>query len=383
MFDQLWSDGHSAYRQSHYREAALLFARAKEAARQFGNPAQAFKAGFWEAHSREMLGEYKQAYALLFKLLASAGEDVPCYERWCAEMGCYQLWMGLGKRTYQERQERLARLEDYANQHPNTPAGDLPELRAQLLASSAQWSEALTQWEEAWTRYDGSGYVKSEKAQGAIQACLRLGHSTEAQRWLSLLAETEQDRAYGVQSLHGCQALCALEGDGRAKELEPIAQNLEDDLASSDSDDNAFFRYVLARIYLLIRPQQSPYDRFHPARAALRRRPEDGRSWERALVLVDYHLAALRFLLGMAPCDDYYYRHPSLLPERWNTVAESALQPCLHRLNVALHQAQRKAERLDQLNETTWYGSEVHARKERRDLMLSAYTGEQINSATR
>lgn len=413
-FQEFDDDGHAAYRAGRKREAALHFAQAREAARLAQDTARSFQAGCWEADSWRMMGDYKRAYALLFTLLAEADDRAPILERWLAESDSYILWVVLGRRTRHERLERLKRLEAFATGHPQVPAGDLPQLRAELEESGARWAEALIHWEIAWTRDDDTGYLKCGKAFGALQALLRLDRGEEAARWLALLGETEQDRAYGRLLYGQAQALCGLYAPPDTGVLEAARRALEDALTGTDHDENAAAWHLLARLWLLLRPDQDPADPLHPARAALRRRPETGRDWNRAITLVDYRLAGLRFLAGIPPCDDYYHRHPSRagtrpyksisynspllsysiynrlksliskkficarpsypspIPARIQAPDPAAWDRRLRRLHAALADADRRAAALDADNETDWYSSEVAARRERLEHILTA-----------
>lgn len=413
-FEELFDDGHAAYRAGRYREAVLHFAQAKEAARLARDTAGIFQAGVWEALSWRNVGDNKRAYALLFTLLAEADDRAPVYERWLAEKNSYRLWLGLGRRTREERLARLERLEAFATCHPKVPTGDLPEIRASLEESGAHWAEALSHWEIAWTRDDDTGYIKCGKAFGALESLLRLDRGEEAARWLVLLGETEQDRAGGRLRYGQAQALCGLYAPLDTRALDAARHALEDALTGTDYDGNAAARHLLARLWLLLRPDQDPTDPLHPARAALRRRPETGRDWDRAITLVDYRLAGLRFLAGIPPCDDYYHRHPSRadthpyksisynspllsysiynrlksliskkficarpshpspIPARIQALDPAAWDRRLRRFHAALADADRRAAAWDEDHETDWYSSEVAARRERLEHILAA-----------
>lgn len=379
-FEHFFDGGYAAYRASRNREAALLYSQAREAARLVQDKVRTFRAGFWEAHSWEQLGELKRAYAQFFMLLAEADDDTPILERWLAEKHAFELWCALGRRTRSERLERLGRLEEFAATHPTVPAADLPQLRARHEIEGARWTAALEQCEKAWTLHadDTGGYVKSGMALGAIEVLLRLGRSTDASRWLDLLGRTDQDKPFGRRAYHMAQALSALHAaqGSQSTALEVSLLALEDDLAGTEAMDNAEMRHVLVRLWLLLRPYQNPADPFHPARAALRHRPEGRHNWDRTICLTDYHLACLRYLVGSPPCDDYYHGHP---PSEPSLTVESpkAIARQLCRMRAALNFAYRFAAERDEDNETDWYTNEVSAREERLATVLTALKGQQ------
>jgi hypothetical protein len=314
-----------------------------------------------------LAGENRRAYARLFKLLADAPEDAPVYERWLAEKKAYVLWQALGRRSRVEQMARLKGLEEYAAQQPRVPPGDLPELRGMLAVDAADWDEALRRYEQAWTTYDeqNPGYAKCGKAYGAVLALLRLGRDAEAARWLELLGQTDQDNASGRLLFHWGLALLALFRTGPRRDWEAARRALEDDLAGTQSSLNANTRHLLARLCLLLRPDEDPEDRFHPARAWLRRKPELKRGWDRLWAVADFRLAAARFAAGVPACDDYYYQQPQTLPAPIQPADPADFARRVQRARLALAHLQKEAERLDRLNECRWYGDEARARAAR------------------
>jgi hypothetical protein len=363
-YDQDLAEGFTAYHANRKREAALLFAQAKEAARLNGEAAKGFKAGFWEVSAVRDTGEYQRAYALLFALLADAPPDAPAYECWLAKSDAYLLWCALEERSSVARKARLEQLQAVATRLHGVAPGDLPELWAYFAEDSGNWVDALRSYETAWTVHDEAncGFYKCGKAFGALAALLRLGRPQEAARWLALLAQTEQDRAYGRLYLHRAQAALALYG---GEPLAPVCRSLEQDLIGTQADNNADVRHLLARLYLLLRPGEDPAERYHPARALLRQRPEAGRNWDRFLTLADFRLGAVRFAAGVPPCDDDYYCQPQDLASISAPPDADDFVRRVRRARLAVAHLQKMAEKKDQLNECTWYTSQAAAREAR------------------
>ena len=374
QFTEYFEEGRAAYDADRDREAALLYARAKEVAQVSGDKALAFQAGFWEASARHMLDENRLAYALLFALLADAPEDAPMLERWNAETLAYELWRLLGRRSRAEQTARLKGLESFASSHPNVPPSDLPQFRARQAEDSADWAGALRWYEQAWTAFDeqNPGYNKSGKAYGAVEALLRLGRDAEAARWLELLGQTDQERAIGRLCLHLGQALLALFRGGPRTAWDAARRALEDDLVGTQSVWNSSARHFLARLVLLIRPDDDPEDRFHPARALLRQKPESKRYWGRLSTVADFRLASVRFAAGVPSCDDYYYRQPQTLPAHINPPDPVDFTRRVQRARLALAHLQRKSDLLDRQYECVWHGDEARARMQHLEEILQA-----------
>lgn len=370
MADQFaddYKEARAAYDANRNQEAALLYARAQELAQRQGEKAQAFNAGFWEADAWRLVGKDRRAYSLLFKLLADAPEDAPVYERWLAETMAYQIWCTLGRRSRAERVARLQGLGDYGSSHPNVPPGDMPELWAVLAEDLADWDQALRSYEQAWTVHDEQniGFRKCSKAYGAVNALLRLGRDAEATRWLELLGQTDQKKADGRRYFHLGQALLALFRIGPRSDWEAAHRALEDDLAGTQSSSNAHARCFLARLCLLLRPEEDPENLYHPARDWLRRKPEIKRGWNRLSVLADYRLAAVRYAAGMSACDDYYYQKPQTLPAHIQPADPADFARRVQRARLALTHLQKEADTLDRLNECVWYDEQARARLSR------------------
>ena len=319
LFSGYCSEARNAYVANRNQDAALLYGRAKEAARQLGDRAHAFEAGFWEAEAWARAGNNRRSFALLFALLDDAPQDAPVYERWCAETLLYELWLALGRRSRIECRARLERLADFAAGHPSVPAADLPRFRGNLAKACGDWAEAARWYEEGWAVHDGTGHYKSELVYGACAVSLHLAREQDAARWVDLLGIIEEQRNDNVAirlQFHAGQGLLALFRGDRAA-MDAARRTMENELASQ-SEDNDMFRYLLARLSLLLRPDDDPEDRFHPTLAILRQRlvskHDCTRKFDRLMVLADFRLAALRYAVGMPACDDLYYRQPQKVP---------------------------------------------------------------------
>lgn len=377
QFVGYYNEGGAAYAASRHRDAAALFARAKEAAQRGHGLEAVFKAGFWEAEARQQAGDGRTAHALLLSLLAEAKDAAPTYERWLAERLSYELWLALGRRTRAERTARLRQLEGFAAGHSQVPPGDLPELWAWEAEAAADWAEALRHWEKAWMLHDGYGLEKTEKAFGALRASLRLGREAEAIRWLDLLGKTGQGKAYGRLDFHQGMALLALFRANRAG-LDAARIFLEAHLAGTQDCNNASTRHLLARLWLLLRPRDDPENPSHPARVLLRQRPEIRTEWGRLLALADFRLAAVRHAAGLPACDDLYHHPPQVLPA---VVQPSDPEGFARRVQLArrlFSRLRRMAEGLDRRNGCAWYGGEARAREVRLDAIeqaLAVYDG--------
>jgi tetratricopeptide (TPR) repeat protein len=371
LYDDFLADAHQAYAAGQKRDAALLYARAKEAARELGNHAKAWQSGIWEAISFELAGEVRKAFGLIFKLLSDMPDDVPPYEAWLAHLQAFQLWCELGHRSHRDRLKHLERLEDYAATHPGVPKSDLPGVWADCLSYVGDWSEVLRYLEDAWTNYDGNGYLKCGIADSAVFAALQQNRLEEARRWLVLLSQTEQDLAAGRYYYNRSRAYIALFEHAGNAELDSLLENLNEDIRGIQARRH-IGRYLMARLWLLSRVNEDPEDPFHPARTILCERHGDQRDWDRLRVVIDYRLASIRHSLKMSPCEDFFYRIPQEISSGPPMIDEIDLQRRIHRACVALARLKRTAETLDALNETDCYSREVRERQDRLSEMIES-----------
>lgn len=370
LYDDFFSEAIRAYRAQQMRDAALLYKRAKEAAEETNDHVAAWQAGVWEAICLQFAGELRRAYATLFLLVSEIPEGASSYTRWLAEIHSYELWYSLGDRPRAEHLKRLERLYEYSTSDPNVPQHDVHVLWAGYYEDLGDWSQVLRCYEDAWSSYSKNGYFKCDIAAGAVMAALQLGQLSEAQRWFTLLSESNQDRAAGRKAYQVCRGFIALYTYPDSNDLEVIGQELEDEIRIQQHVNGAAVQ-LLVRFWLLLRFNDDPEDRFHPARSLLRDRSAIRRGWTRRRLATDYRLASLRFSLRIPPCEDYFYRQAQEISSL-HPIDGADIQYRIQRALHAVRLFEQEADKLDILTECQWYSAQANRRRERFEALLAA-----------
>jgi hypothetical protein len=358
-----------AYRAGRYREAALDYQRAKNEATALGEMAAAFTAAVRAAEAWTLAGRPLRAYELLAAALTDPPPDRPDYEYWVALKRRFEL-----KRYWRpDRQALAGMLDRLAAEGPALAAAphDIPMLQAGFARGCGDDAAAIRHFERAYAQWRESadGFYIFPSLFYLCLLTLRCGDGDAAARWAGILENTETNYSGSRIWYLLAVAHLALWRD-RRDELTTLRRRLAD-LADGADDPAALAELaeMQARLLLLI-DRDDPADPLHPARGLLRRRAAGRRNvytvYERRLLLLDYRLAELRFAAGIAPCDDYWHRHPSPV---------AAPLPCplgraeaLRRADKArraLHRAAVYARWLDGCWESDFRQAEVAARAAR------------------
>jgi hypothetical protein len=128
---------------------------------------------------------------------------------------------------------------------------------------------------------------------------------------------------------------------------------------------------IEARVHIALRGSSrealdDPVDPFHPARAALRKRPLNVHNqYHYRLAVVDFHLAGLRYLTGLPALDDLYYRHPDAIPTHLSVVDRSSFATRLTHFQKSWRRLDTHARWLDGLLQSTYRTEEAESRLKR------------------
>nr|VFJ64905.1 MAG: Tetratricopeptide repeat-containing protein [Candidatus Kentron sp. FW] len=188
---ELHQDAHRAYRDGQFRDAALLWLQASEAARELKDSAAWYQYRVWAADGFRCADEYARAMALLLEARLHEPPERPDYKAWVAQKVLLEITVN----THPARArlaEILEELEEMATRQ-NVPAGDIPLLEGWILRRQGRYTEALAAFERAWQRHDGRGFPKYALALWAAVCCLKLANPSAARDWLAASRKTGED----------------------------------------------------------------------------------------------------------------------------------------------------------------------------------------------
>jgi tetratricopeptide (TPR) repeat protein len=370
-YQKFYSDAVGAYMNGRYHEAALLYEQAQRLAQKHGTPAQVFECGVWAAISWVDSAHPLRALTLLTDLLKEIPPSaVPDYV-WDARMQAFEISRCHNPQLSALRR-KLAKLKNLAEDNTHLPQADVPLKSAHLLQAQGRYREALDQLELAWTyNYDNRGFANFYIAEGASLANLHLGHFDAARRWCEILGQTNIDIQASLVAWHVAQVHLALweQNTVGAQAQACVAEEQTEGLQHPEYQQKAMA--IRVRALLLQTNLGDPTAPRHPARYRLAQRipgkPDVYMVYERRRLLVDYRLAAVRYVVGMQPVDDLWYTRPQTLPETMPTFDRDDFQKRVLQTRRAGLRAMAQAEYLDECFECSWRQSEIRGRVARLD----------------
>jgi hypothetical protein len=332
----------------------MIWARAKTAAKNLGDQAWAFRAGFWEADATIKMGQLQAARDLLFSLYCQPPPDAPDYELWLTAQQLV-ITQILVRPEKQFLERRVAELETLSQQ-VTVPAADLLWVKAVFAFHSGLLENALGFFVEGWQGHDGTGGLRSGFASNAAATCLDLQRRDEAESWVQRgrpEADCHQSERIGFQA-----RLCQLALFDRNIEV------LSDYFEIGEGNQPLEMRAILLHRDDAFDSIHDPDDSSHPARKLSRTtRTEDVHERFGSLLdQVDYRLACLRFTAGLPACDDLYYQHPDELPAFLHLSDPAKFQRQLLGFRRSWRRLRRHAEYVDGLLECQWRMHECEAR---------------------
>lgn len=364
-------DALRAYRDGRSRDAALLWLKAAEAARALKDGTAWYKYRVWAANSFHQADENARAMDMLMEARLHEPPDRPDLEAWIAREDLIEITLN----THPD----LTRLTAFLNElkamatRQNAPAGDVPLLEGRILQGQGRHAEALASYERAWQVYDGRGYIKYNHASWAARCCLALARPAAARDWLAASRATNEDfqgRLVDETAIELRLGLFHALTDAGTARLPALLRRLRD--AAEGMQDHAtqdLLSELGARVALLDPANGDPMAHDHPARRLLTRRLANARNvpgeYGRRALLVDFRLAALRFLVGMPPAEDYYYRQPHRLPASPPEIDMGEFRYRRQRALAACRRAEVYGKRIDGLLKCGWRQKSVNKRRAR------------------
>lgn len=365
---ELNKDAWQAYQQSRYRDAVLLWLQASDKSRGLSNAADWYKYRVWAADALAETQQYVKAMDLLMEVRIHEPPDRPNYEAWLAQKRLIDI-VKYTQPQHERLQSYLKELRQMANQQ-KVPAGDLPFLEGQLLDLQGRFSEACKAYEKVWSTHDGDGYVKFEVAFQAAKICLPLRQFKAAKDWQRACLGTKEN--YQGRFIRAAQVKLRIAlAETNWTALRTLLSQYDDAGAGIQDDDyQNSLNHLGCLVHLLDQAALDPMLASHPAQQNLLRPLLDRKNvhtqFNYRLLVLDFRLAALRFVVGVAAVDDMYYAQPQQVPAK--QTAKFDRKQYQHRLQRALascKQAECYGRRIDSLLQCEYRQQEVAKRRQR------------------
>jgi hypothetical protein len=270
-------------------------------------------------------------------------------------------------------------------------------------------ASALDSAEKAWAAYEDARHDGSSLRPGSIQhrpvyllggfySELAMGEKHKAEQWLNGAVRELNSYPCPNCQLNYLNAKMAFALATASPLVELKALMRETEAQASRLERSPSTNFLSVRVLLLDPVNGDPHAKSHPAYRALCSRLEgDGTDLEtrysRALLALDFRLAALRHCADISPVDDLYYATPqdpdrpkrgrfswhklkrALGPGHGGTTRERP--PCdfddrIRKTQAAAQSAMRHAKRLDSLLECSWRQRSVQNRIERIDEIVQS-----------
>lgn len=253
-------------------------------------------------------------------------------------------------------------------------------LEGYLAEAQGRWTEALSWVERAiGQKHNGHKFMMFQIVALALRLCLRLRHRKDAENWCQVLAETEPSFSESRVAYEEARARLVLfdqDFNHLSCVIEQLILNVKDLQRPTWHRKTAI---VVARAALLDVKHGDPWTPTHPARQVLTHRNpeiyEVADRYERHLLLVDYQLAAIRYLLGIPPIDDWYVPISpyGCLAKEYDVSKRADFFRRAEAAQRAMRTAFRYAARVDRAFQSTWRTQEIQERTHRLERLLGVH----------
>lgn len=273
-------------------------------------------------------------------------------------------------------QEQLGHMRRLQEQDPQLPVSDLLRCEAVVARGQGNHHLAVQLLERAWQHHNPCrGLSLFIMAHNASWSSLERGDREGADFWAQRLKQCDQECEDACAGWWEMQVRLAL-WDGNATLLRDGAVQLFPH--AHPSEQTVWWRRtaVLRVRCLLMDPARGdPQDHTHPARQQLCRPAvatlEVDDTFHRAILVVDYRLACLRYAVGLSPVEDLYYRHPAAVPlsSLKLRVSSEEINLRVRKVRAAMNRATSIAQSFDAAYRCQWRQDVVNARRRRLEVI--------------
>jgi hypothetical protein len=269
-------------------------------------------------------------------------------------------------------QEQLGHMRRLREQDAQRPLSDLLRCEAVVARGQGNHHLAVQLLERAWQHHNPcQGLSLFIMAHNASWSSLERGDREGAGYWATRLKRCDQEIEDSRAGWWEMQIRLAL-WDGNATLLREGAVRLLPH--AHPSEQTVWWRRAAAlrvRCLLMDPAWGDPQDATHPARQQLCRPTvatlEVDDTFHRAMLVVDYRLACLRYAVGLSPVEDLYHQRPAAVPlSSWKLcVSSEEVNMRVRKVRGAMTRATVIAQAYDAIYRCQWRQDVVNERRRR------------------
>jgi len=355
----------------HYRDAGMGYEQLRQNALRKGDTTAAARLALWASNCYHLAGKSLRSLTLLAEAFSANQAERGGSRIWNAHRQLFDFYRCF-KPQWCRLQEQLGHMRRLREQDSQLPLSDLLRCEAVVARGQGNHHLAVQLLERAWQHHNpGKGLSLFIMAHNASWSALERGDREEAGYWAKRLKQCDQESEDARAGWWEMQIRLAL-WDGNAALLREGAERLLPH--AHPSEQTVWWRRtaVLRVRCLLMDPVWGdPQDHTHPARQQLCwpavARLEVDDKFHRAILMVDYRLACLRYAVGLSPVEDLYHQRSS--PVRGQRlkpgVGPDDIHERIRRVRLAMDCATSIAQSFDAVYRCQWRQDVVNVRRRR------------------
>ena len=371
-FQKLYEEAIKLYIQGRSHDAAVLFERTQQIAKKYKMLQENFKSKVWAAITWHESYYITNAYNLLLDIVNYGDRHLDSIDRWKVKRRQFYLSIDFDPQL-NKLLEHLENLRQFKEDYSDIPVADFYQDQGHFLRIKGNWRDSLKQYELSWSEYISQENYKWDKAYYAAFCNLKLGDLKNAQYWCDILENTEINLPISRWAFWTLKANIFLYGGKWQKAENSIieAENKSQIIQIHYYQNQSLLLRV--RTLLLQLEYGDILNRKHPARFRFKNFQEKSSEkldlhtkYDRILLIVDYYLACLRYILRIPPVDDYWYQYPHQVPTIFpSNVDLSEFQKRAKLTQRAINKAMKQGKYLDDYLGCNWRQQEVQERQRR------------------
>jgi len=355
----------------NYRDAGMAYERLRQDALRRGDTGAAAWLALRASNCYHLGGKALRSLVLLTEACNSARSDRDPSQLWNTHRQLFDFYRCF-KPQWCRLQEQLAQMRRLWEHDVQLPLSDL--LRCEAVVARGQGNHHLVVQllERAWQHHNSCrGLSLFIIAHNASWSSLEQGDREGAGYWAQRLKQCDQESEDARAGWWEMQVRLALWDRNVTLLREGAVQLFQH---AHPSEQTVWWRRTAAirvRCLLMDPVWGDPQDHMHPARQQLCQPPvatlEVDDTFHRAILVVDYRLACLRYAVGFSPLEDLYHQHPVAVPLRnlKLRVSSEEVNMRVRKVQAAMTRATTIAQKFDAVYRCQWRQGVIDERRRR------------------